>query len=76
MALIDVAPLLDGSDVAGVAAAIDDACRSLGFFRVTGHGVDPELLARMSRLARAFFELDDAAKQPYAMTNAGPAWRG
>ena len=59
-----------------MAAAIDAACRSLGFFRVTGHGVDPELLARMERLARAFFTLDDTAKQPYAMANAGPAWRG
>jgi len=76
LALIDVAPLLDGSDVARVAAAIDDACRSLGFFRVTGHGVDGDRLERMNRLARDFFEFDDAAKQPYAMTNAGPAWRG
>jgi len=76
LASIDVAVLLDGSDPEQVAAEIDAACRSLGFFRVTGHGVDPELLARMQRLARAFFELDDTAKQPYAMANAGPAWRG
>ncbi len=75
LALIDVARLLDGTDPQ-VASEIDEACRSLGFFRVTGHGVDPDLLARMDRLARQFFALADDAKQPYAMAHAGPAWRG
>ena len=36
----------------------------------------PELLAELDACAREFFEPDDAAKQPYAMANAGPAWRG
>ena len=76
LALIDIGPLLDGSDVAGVAAGIDAACRALGFFRVTGHGIPPELLASMDRLAREFFALPDAAKEPYAMAHAGSAWRG
>jgi isopenicillin N synthase-like dioxygenase len=76
LALIDIAPLLDGRDVAGVAAEIDVACRSLGFFRVTGHGIEPELLQRMDRLAREFFERSEDDKQRFAMANAGPAWRG
>jgi isopenicillin N synthase-like dioxygenase len=76
LALIGIGPLLDASDATAVAGAIDAACRSLGFFRVTGHGIDPTLLTRMDRLARAFFALDDANKEPYAMSNAGTAWRG
>jgi isopenicillin N synthase-like dioxygenase len=76
LALIDVSPLLDGSDGAGVAAQIDTACRTLGFFRVTGHGIDPRLLGRLNRLARQFFDQPEASKAPYAMANAGSAWRG
>lgn len=76
LALIDIGPLLDGSDVAGVARRIDVACRSIGFFRVTGHGIDPATLTTMDRLAREFFALPDAEKEPYAMAHAGPAWRG
>ena len=38
--LIDIAPLLDQhADHRRVAAEIDAACRSFGFFRITGHGV-------------------------------------
>jgi isopenicillin N synthase-like dioxygenase len=74
--LVDISPLLDGSDVPGVARRIDAACRSTGFFRVTGHGLDPALLENLDRLAREFFDQPDDAKQPSAMTHAGPAWRG
>lgn len=76
LALIDVGPLLDGNDLVGVAAEIDAACRSLGFFRVRGHGIDPGLLAEMDALARQFFSLPESDKAPYAMANAGSAWRG
>jgi isopenicillin N synthase-like dioxygenase len=76
LALIDIAPLLDGSKVRAVARQIDVACRSLGFFRVTGHGIDSELLGRLDRLSRSFFDQPDTAKQAYAMANAGRAWRG
>jgi isopenicillin N synthase-like dioxygenase len=76
LALIDVSGLIDGSDVDRVARQIDAACRSLGFFRVTGHGVDDGLLTRMAALAGEFFDRPDADKQQYAMANAGSAWRG
>ncbi len=76
LALIDISGLLDGRDVDRVARQIDAACRSLGFFRATGHGIDPTLLGRMETLAREFFELDDVHKQAYAMVEAGSAWRG
>jgi isopenicillin N synthase-like dioxygenase len=77
LALIDVAPLRSpGADTDDVAARIDRACRELGFFRVTGHGVDPSLLGRLDRASRAFFARPDEEKEPYAMARAGSAWRG
>ena len=59
--VIDVGPLRSGdarSDaVARVARAMDAACRDTGFFCVTGHGVDPALLASLDGAARRFFAL-------------------
>ena len=38
--LIDIAGLRDGSDAAAISASIGAACRGIGFFCVTGHGID------------------------------------
>ena len=76
-------PLIDltaarAADVAErrrAAAAIDAACREIGFFAITGHGVDDALVARLRRLAHAFFERPMAEKlayrHPVAGTNRG-----
>jgi len=58
------------------ARAIDAACRDVGFFCITGHGVAPDRLARLDALAREFFALDDTEKAAVAMARGGPAWRG
>lgn len=80
LALIDIAPLRDPSPepdaLARVARDIDAACRTLGFFRVTGHGVAPQLLATLDREARAFFAQPDAVKAEIEMARGGAAWRG
>jgi polar amino acid transport system ATP-binding protein len=75
--VIDIAPLA-GEDAAAaqVGAAIDRACRESGFFYVVGHGVDPEALRRLDRLARAFFALDLEEKMRIRMALGGRAWRG
>ena len=74
---IDVGPLVGGpGDTTAVGEAIDAACREVGFFQVVGHGVDPELRARLDNSARAFFALDDEEKREIAMARAGRAWRG
>ena len=74
---IDIGPLLSGSsDPAPVAAAIDRACREVGFFYVVGHGVEPELLDRLDAASRAFFALPATTKAEIAMERAGTAWRG
>lgn len=75
--VIDVAPLVRrGGDTHEVAAQIGAACRQHGFFYVSGHGVDPELLARLDRLSRQFFALDESSKLRLRMELGGKAWRG
>lgn len=55
--VIDLRPLRDGSDPRGVADALDAACTDLGFFVVTGHGLDSDLRAATMEQARRFFAL-------------------
>lgn len=74
--IIDLRPLLDGSDVSGVAAALGAAARTHGFFYVSGHGVPPGLVAALDREARAFFARPAAEKARIAMARGGRAWRG
>ena len=77
--VIDVAPLVAGGspvELADVARQIETACREHGFFYVTGHGLEPQLLARLAAASTAFFELPLAAKMEIAMARGGRAWRG
>lgn len=79
--VIDVGPLRrQGDDGAAerveVARRIDAACRRHGFFLVTGHDIDPELLRRMTTAARAFFARPDEEKATIAMSRGGRSWRG
>ena len=77
--VIDVAPLVAAGPpgpLADVARQIETACREHGFFYVTGHGLDPGLLARLASASAAFFALPQAAKMEIAMARGGPAWRG
>ena len=55
--VIDVAPLVVGSteQAHAVARALGRACRDVGFFYITGHGVPAELLARVFENSAAFF---------------------
>ena len=75
--VIDVAPLIEGSDGrAGVATAIAEACRSQGFFYVVGHGISQELQSRLEEQAGAFFALPVDEKLRIRMELGGKAWRG
>ncbi len=58
------------------AARIGEACRAHGFFYVSHHGIDAALIARLDRLARAFFALPEADKLRWPMRDGGRAWRG
>ena len=74
--LIDVSGLRAGEDDLAAAAAIDRACREVGFFRITGHGLGPAVLASLDEAARTFFSLPEQEKAAIAMSRGGSAWRG
>jgi isopenicillin N synthase-like dioxygenase len=77
---IDIGPLLSGPESGDAWAetirAIEQACSTLGFFYVVGHGVDLALCERLEEASRRFFELDAASKLAIEMKNGGRAWRG
>ena len=79
--IIDLAPWFTSNQFtsnqtarARVAAQVDAALRSVGFFLIAGHGGPAELPARVRAQARAFFALPGAVKQQYAVTVAGRGW--
>jgi isopenicillin N synthase-like dioxygenase len=70
-------PILDltrfDGDAAARAAFLADlrhAARHVGFFYLTGHGIDPALVEAVQAQARAFFALPEAAKLEIEMVNS------
>ncbi|WP_200931424.1 isopenicillin N synthase family oxygenase [Frankia sp. R43] len=61
---------------AAVGAALDEACRTSGFFTVVGHGIDPTLMETAIDEVRTFFELPMAAKERYLAAKGDPTLRG
>jgi isopenicillin N synthase-like dioxygenase len=70
--VIDIAPLVNGSaaQAAAVAKTLGTACRDVGFFYVTGHGVPPALIAQVFTMSAAFFA--GAASLRQAASFSGP----
>lgn len=69
---IDLGPLIAGTPEQAVATAQDirDACLEVGFFYVTGHGVDPELVAQTFAAAEAFFARPLEEKDEVSIKNS------
>ena len=76
--IIDVEVALSGDPAARrtVADVIGKAGSTSGFFVITGHGVDPDLVRRMERVSLAFFELPAEVKAQYATEPGDPTIRG
>lgn len=75
--VVDVSRLVAGSaGSAAVAEELGRACRECGFFYVVGHGIRPELCARLETLSQQFFRLPLAEKMTISMAAGGRAWRG
>ena len=57
--LIDLGPCFTGghADRQRIAGEIGRACERIGFFLISGHGVDPALCERARRVSKAFFDL-------------------
>ncbi|MBY6684773.1 isopenicillin N synthase family oxygenase [Rhodococcus sp. BP-149] len=70
-------PVFDMSttDVDEFRSALREATHEFGFFYLTGHGVDPELVSTVLSLARTFFALPADAKDEISQLNS-PQFRG
>ena len=71
--VIDIAPLVAG-DPSGereVARLVGSACRGIGFFYITGHGVAPATRARVFAVAAAFFAAPAQVKDAAAFSGPG-----
>ncbi len=74
--VVDVSRLVAGADDAAAAAAIDAACRDVGFFLIEGHGIPVRLLNQLEAASVNFFNQSRTRKSEVAMAHAGAAWRG
>ena len=61
--VIDIAPLRDGTDPAGVGAELARAATEVGFLYVRNHGVDDALVGRAREAGLEFFRLPEQAKR-------------
>ncbi|MEM9566410.1 MAG: 2-oxoglutarate and iron-dependent oxygenase domain-containing protein [Actinomycetota bacterium] len=52
----------DPTHRAELAGAIDSVCRTVGFFKIGGHGIDPALIDRLFAVTDAFFAMAEEAK--------------
>jgi len=71
--ILDIAALLAGTpaDEEAVARSIGRACRDIGFFYVTGHGIPAALLAEVFRQSAIFFSAPRPIQDP--VRYSGPA---
>lgn len=77
--MIDISALVEcgnPDDVASAVAAIGTACRDVGFFYITGHGVPDTLVRQLQEQSHAFFALPEEEKMEISMAKGGRAWRG
>jgi len=52
-----------------VARDVEAACRSHGFMTIAGHGISKELIQRMERVSRSFFDLPEDVKMRWRSAN-------
>lgn len=75
--IIDISPLIQGTgNITDVANKIGEACREVGFFYISGHGINPLLERQLEEVSQAFFEQSQENKMKIRMALGGKAWRG
>lgn len=74
--VIDVAPLLDGSDKQGVARQIRWALSNAGFMYVKNHGIAQSFVDEVFDVTRRFFDLPMAQKMALHVSKSDVALRG
>lgn len=73
IALIDIADLSSPDLRArqSVARAVGDACRGIGFFAITGHGIAPAQMLQAFEAGHRLFDLDTEAKEALSIRRHG-----
>ncbi|MBK4994894.1 isopenicillin N synthase family oxygenase [Pseudomonas sp. S37] len=74
--VVDLAPLLDGSDRQAVAEEIGHICEHVGFLYIKNHGVPRELIAQAYRLTAELFALPYPEKEKLSIVHQGEIFRG
>ncbi|MEM6460651.1 MAG: 2-oxoglutarate and iron-dependent oxygenase domain-containing protein [Pseudomonadota bacterium] len=74
--VVDLAPLIDGSDPQTVAADIRWALANAGFMYVKNHGVAPSIVENAFEHTRRFFDLPEDEKMKLHVSHSGEALRG
>ncbi|NEY92199.1 isopenicillin N synthase family dioxygenase [Tabrizicola oligotrophica] len=74
--VVDVAPLLDGSDKLGVARQIRWALSNTGFMYVKNHGIEQDFVDSVFDVTRRFFDLPMEEKMALHVSKSGVALRG
>ena len=74
--VVDLAPLLDGSDPDKVAGEINWALANAGFMYVKNHGIADAVVENAFSQTRAFFDLPDAEKMALHVSRSGQTLRG
>ena len=72
--VIDVAKAMTGEDIQGVATAIHAAAIDHGFFYISGHGIDPKLMAQAFAVSKDFFDLSERDKNQIAVDTHQRGW--
>lgn len=74
--VIDISPLRDGSDPAGVARALHAASKGLGFIYVRGHGIPDAVIEGARAAAYDFFHADPDQKETVRVSASHRGWLG
>ena len=74
--IIDISPLIDGSDPQKVAKELAYICENIGFLYVKNHGVDKQLIKDVYALTEQFFALPLEQKDKLNIIQSGQTLRG
>ena len=72
--VIDVTPLRDGTDPAGVARALHDASRGLGFIYVSGHGIPAGVTDTLREIGYRFFHAPEDLRRTVRISAKHRGW--
>jgi len=63
--IIDISPFMSGSPdgKTEISRAVAEACRTIGFFAISGHGVEQDIIENLREAAHSFFEQPEHIKR-------------